>query len=111
MRAAPDSVGSADARSYAMVILLLFGAVAITGIFLSISSSQNDTYRPHTTPGRSSTPYNISDFPALFFEQLDVSKKCPKAMKQKREAISEQSSLAVKYPTRPVVCNSFNCPG
>ena len=107
MRAAPDSghSGGSDARSFAMVILLLFGAAAITGIFRSISSPQDDNYRSPTTIGKISTPNRVDLGGVLTHDVLNTAlfeqpMKCPKEMKRKREAIAEQSSHAIEYPIR-----------
>ena len=105
MRAAPDSghSGGSDARSFAMVILLLFGAAAITGIFRSISSPQNDNYRSPTTAGKISTPNRVDLGGVLTHDMLNTTlfeqpKKCPKEMKRKREAIVDQLSRAIEHP-------------
>uniref|UniRef100_A0A7S0AUW3 Uncharacterized protein n=1 Tax=Minutocellus polymorphus TaxID=265543 RepID=A0A7S0AUW3_9STRA len=99
--------GGTDSRSFAMTILLLFGAVAITGIFRSISSPQNGScIGAQTATSRVSNLAGVDDLGTVrtkdtlnttLFEQP---KNCPKEMKRKRDVIAKQSFLAIEHPTR-----------
>ena len=90
---------------FAMVVLMLLGALAITGIFRSISSPQTTNCDAvNSAVVRSSVNVGggrISSFLAhdmLNMTSLKQPKNCPREMKRKAGKMAKQSSLAMSQP-------------
>jgi len=95
----PTMATGADARApFAMVVLLLLGALAITGIFRSLSSP------PPIAPAERASVCGDDDrtrFPArdvLNMTLLVQPDDCPREMRRQADAIARQSSLAAMHP-------------